>query len=328
MGDSEHISALPTDRIIAAHLWKTLHALGFDSGRVLVCDDPGAFLRQPDAVGYGFASLTATLGPDHLLGDQVRAEKFTKTGEDFDLVIAALPFASSRTNLDPACPRPGVKAPRPARAPRACPRRRYWALSTVCCLRLRCPSRSTPNPSRGIVLAPDPLAVDASPMHLRTALTEDFELLASLVVEAVNWTGETRMTREQVMAEPELGHYVTGWRRTTDFGLVALADDGAPLGAIWWRLFPDDDPGYGFIACDVPELSMAVLPGRKGNGVGRALLRECIEEARIAGHSALSLSVEDGNDVARALYERHHFRVVGRTGGSDTMRLDLEQGSA
>jgi ribosomal protein S18 acetylase RimI-like enzyme len=165
-------------------------------------------------------------------------------------------------------------------------------------------------------------------MHLRNAVTEDLELLTSLVVEAVNWTGETRMTRDQVMAEPELSHYVTGWKRATDVGLVALADDGAPLGAIWWRLFPDDEPGYGFIAGDVPELSMAVLPGRKGNGVGSALLRECIEQARAAGQVALSLSVEDGNDVARALYERHHFRVLGRTGGSSTMRLDLEPGSA
>jgi ribosomal protein S18 acetylase RimI-like enzyme len=165
-------------------------------------------------------------------------------------------------------------------------------------------------------------------MHLRSAVTEDFELLAGLVVEAVNWTGETRMTREQIMAEPELNHYVTGWMRETDFGLVALADDGAPLGAIWWRLFGDDEPGYGFIARDVPELSMAVLPGWKGNGVGTALLRECIEHARMAGHPAVSLSVEDGNDAARALYERHHFRVVGRTGGSDTMRLDLDQESA
>jgi ribosomal protein S18 acetylase RimI-like enzyme len=39
----------------------------------------------------------------------------------------------------------------------------------------------------------------------------------------------------------------------------------------------------------------------------------------------LSLSVEDGNEGARALYERHHFRVVGRSGGSATMRLDLDQ---
>jgi ribosomal protein S18 acetylase RimI-like enzyme len=33
----------------------------------------------------------------------------------------------------------------------------------------------------------------------------------------------------------------------------------------------------------------------------------------------VSLSVEDGNAAARALYEHYGFRVVGRTGGSDTM---------
>lgn len=160
-------------------------------------------------------------------------------------------------------------------------------------------------------------------MRLREATTGDYELLTGLVVEAVNWAGQTAMTREQVMAEPDLNHYVTGWKRPTDFGLVAVADDDAPLGAIWARVFPDDEPGYGFIAGDIPELSLAVLPGRRGSGIGGVLLRACIEQAEASGCSALSLSVEDGNDVARALYERHHFRVVGRTGGSDVMRLDL-----
>ena len=138
-------------------------------------------------------------------------------------------------------------------------------------------------------------------MDLRNAVTGDADLLTSLVVEAVNWTGKTRMTREQVMAQPELSHYVAGWKRPTDFGLVAMTDDGAPLGAIWWRYFPDDEPGYGFIARDIPELSMAVLPSGRGHGVGRTLLRACIDHARTAGCSALSLSVADGNDTARGI---------------------------
>ena len=176
------------------------------------------------------------------------------------------------------------------------------------------------------MLAFDSSGVDASRMHLRDAVSEDFELLSSLLVEALNWTGETRMTDEQVLAEPELNHYVTGWKRLTDFGLVAV-DDDAPIGAIWGRIFPDNEPGYGFIAGDIPELSMAVIPGRRGKGVGGALLRACVEQARLTGCPALSLSVEDGNDVARRLYDRHHFRVVGRTGASDTMRLDLQVAS-
>jgi len=45
----------------------------------------------------------------------------------------------------------------------------------------------------------------------------------------------------------------------------------------------------------------------------------------LAGHRGivgLSLSAEDGN-TARRLYERMGFTVVGRNGGSDTMRLRI-----
>jgi len=160
-------------------------------------------------------------------------------------------------------------------------------------------------------------------MHLRDAATDDDDLLAHLVVEAVNWTGQARTSLDAVMADPALSHYVTGWKRPTDFGLVAVDDDDAPLAAIWARTFASADPGYGFIADDIPEPSMAVLPGSRGQGVGRALLRACIARARELGHPALALSVEDGNASARALYDSCQFRVVARNGGSHTMRLEL-----
>ena len=71
---------------------------------------------------------------------------------------------------------------------------------------------------------------------------------------------------------------------------------------------------------------MAVVPDARGRGVGGALLSACLDHARSRGWRALSLSVEDGNTAARALYERHGFRVTGRNGGSDTMVVDLARG--
>ena len=62
--------------------------------------------------------------------------------------------------------------------------------------------------------------------------------------------------------------------------------------------------------------------GSRGRGVGTALLAAAVEEAWRRGLPALSLSVEDGNP-ARRLYERCGFTVVGRSGDSDTMLLDL-----
>jgi ribosomal protein S18 acetylase RimI-like enzyme len=168
-------------------------------------------------------------------------------------------------------------------------------------------------------------------MLLRDATTADADLLAELLLDAYNWTGEVRMTREAIRGDPHALRYLAGWQRPGDVGLVMVdgPDPGSapgtatPVGAIWARALPASAPGYGYVADDVPELSMAVRAPWRGRGVGSALLTGLVERGRASGWRGLSLSVEDGNDAARRLYERHGFRVVGRTGGSDTMLLDL-----
>ncbi|QTE28629.1 hypothetical protein [Pengzhenrongella sicca] len=93
MEDSMTTSALRPHRLMAEHVWKALRTLGFESGRVLVHgDDPASYLGHPYAKGHGFGSLVATIGPADGSGYPVQAEKFTNAGENFDLVIAALPF--------------------------------------------------------------------------------------------------------------------------------------------------------------------------------------------------------------------------------------------
>lgn len=160
-------------------------------------------------------------------------------------------------------------------------------------------------------------------MHLRAATADDAPLLTALVVEAVNWTGEERVSAADVAQDPHLARYVDGWPRATDVGVVAVDDGGAPVGAAWARVLTADAPGWGYVADDVPELSLAVLPGARGRGAGRALFAACVDAVRAAGFRAVSLSVEDGNDRARAIYEGAGFRVVGREGGSDVLLLDL-----
>ena len=102
-----------------------------------------------------------------------------------------------------------------------------------------------------------------------------------------------------------------------------MPDAGSPLGAVWARALPASTPGYGYVADDVPEIGMGVAAAHRGRGVGSALLAGCVEQARGLGWRGLSLSVEDGNTAARALYEGHGFVVVGRNGGSDTMLREL-----
>jgi len=55
---------------------------------------------------------------------------------------------------------------------------------------------------------------------------------------------------------------------------------------------------------------LAVLPGRRGGGVGRALLTAAESHARALGCCKLTLEVQDDNTPARHLYERFGFRDV------------------
>jgi GNAT superfamily N-acetyltransferase len=90
------------------------------------------------------------------------------------------------------------------------------------------------------------------------------------------------------------------------------------VGAAWYRIFSADEPGYGFVDEQTPELAIAVVPSQRGKGVGEQLLLALIERARQAGYERLSLSVEPGNP-ARKLYERHGFRVVDEGAEAWTM---------
>ena len=103
---------------------------------------------------------------------------------------------------------------------------------------------------------------------------------------------------------------------SNDEGGIATAESAAA------DLSPSDGrapfTGYGWVAADIPELSMAVLPDHQGQGIGGALLDTICALARMSGYPAVSLSVEDGNGAAK-LYADHGFVSVGRNGDSDVL---------
>ncbi|RSD08147.1 GNAT family N-acetyltransferase [Amycolatopsis eburnea] len=140
-----------------------------------------------------------------------------------------------------------------------------------------------------------------------------------MLVAAVNWSPEWRpKSRRHVLAAPDTAHYIAGWPRETDLGVVAEVD-GERAGAAWLRFFPPDDPGYGFVAADVPELTIGVAAAWRGRGVGRALLDAVEARAKEAGIARISLSVERKN-FAQKLYLAAGYEVTGAgTAQSDTM---------
>ena len=123
-------------------------------------------------------------------------------------------------------------------------------------------------------------------------------------------------TGAEVLADPRYAMYLAGWPRPGDFGLVAEQD--GLLGAAWYRTYTKADHGHGFIAEEVPELSIAIIASRRREGIGRRLLLDLIDASVAQGYAAISLSVREHNP-ARRLYESTGFVLSGRLGTSWTM---------
>lgn len=169
-------------------------------------------------------------------------------------------------------------------------------------------------------------AVADSPWIIRQATPEDGTFMADMLVQAVNWSPEwKKKSRKRVLSAPRTAHYIVGWPRDTDLGVIAEVN-GERIGAAWLRFHPAADPGYGFVASDVPELTIGVTVHWRGRGAGRALLRAIAGQARSAGIRQISLSVERKN-FAQKLYISEGYQIVDSADAdSDTMVKDLAAG--
>lgn len=175
-------------------------------------------------------------------------------------------------------------------------------------------------------------AVTDTPWAIRLATAGDGSFLTDMLVEAVNWSPEWKpRTRRRILADSRTARYIADWPRDTDLGVIAEAaatpaapaEPPEPAGAAWLRFLPASEPGYGFVAEDVPELTIGVAASWRRRGLGRALLRAIADEARLQGIGRISLSVERKNHAQR-LYLSEGYRIVDSSDkDADTMITDL-----
>jgi ribosomal protein S18 acetylase RimI-like enzyme len=137
-----------------------------------------------------------------------------------------------------------------------------------------------------------------------------------MLFEAIFVPEGTAPLPREVIDAPGVAHYVVGYGRAGDHGLVAL-DGKTSIGAAWVCTLTESDPGYGYVDDATPELTVAVAPEWRGRGIGSRLMRELL--AALEGVvRAVSLSCDPANPAIR-LYERLGFVAVGESGGSITM---------
>ena len=152
---------------------------------------------------------------------------------------------------------------------------------------------------------------------IRPAGPQDVPFMRDMLSHAYYW----RVDRVSESGEPPVRRYVERWGRPGDTALIAIQD----FQRVRRRVVPavhGGQPGYGFVDEETPELSIAIVPSRRGTGLGSELLDALLARARADGHAAISLSVE-ADSPAIGLYERHGFARVGSDDGGVTMKADL-----
>ncbi|MGG7564612.1 GNAT family N-acetyltransferase [Rhodovulum sp. DZ06] len=135
---------------------------------------------------------------------------------------------------------------------------------------------------------------------IRRARPEDFPAIRALYAE-LSWG------LENVSDDPALWGQVL---HTPGTFVYVAGDAGAPLSMATLHLHPNlgrKGAGYAFVE------NVATLPHRRNEGLGRAVVEACVEEARAGGaYKVQLLTMRDGG--ARGFYEALGFAADTRWG--------------
>jgi GNAT superfamily N-acetyltransferase len=162
-------------------------------------------------------------------------------------------------------------------------------------------------------------------LTIRELTAKDAPFLRRMLCDALFWSRRRRLLRwlgPLVLRLKIVSIYHRGWGRRGDTGFVA-EEDGRPLGAVWYRLFTEEEHGDGYVDPETPELAIAVVGSHRGRGIGRRLMEVIHERARQEGVRRIALSVDAGNP-ARRLYARLGYQDYEPEDGKGRMVLELD----
>jgi len=156
-------------------------------------------------------------------------------------------------------------------------------------------------------------AVAVLEIEIRPALPADAAFLVDMLITSCFPPDGPLPGPAQALRFPHAARWLRPPVGPGDQAVVAWVAD-RPAGAAVGRRFTLAEPGWGVVAPEVLELSMAVVPAQRGRGVGRALLRGFLARLVEAGERAASLAVSLRNEPALRLYRRGGFREVKSDG--------------
>ena len=159
---------------------------------------------------------------------------------------------------------------------------------------------------------------DTPDFTIRSIETTDIDFLKTAMYHAIFIPPGSQPCPEGIVNTPEIARYWRGWGRAGDLGMMAVhTTTHAPIGAAWLRVWSGADRGYGFVSPEIPEMSVSVVPGMRGRGIGTELIGALLSRADTR-FDAVSLSVTPENP-ALSLYDRFGFLRLGRDDNSIIM---------
>jgi predicted N-acetyltransferase YhbS len=140
-------------------------------------------------------------------------------------------------------------------------------------------------------------------LHIRDARPDEHDAIRALTLAACEQYA-SRMPHWELYRRDLLATLDQAGPETR----IVAEQDGVLVGSV--LLYPASANVYTTETANAgwPEVRLlAVAPEARGQGVGRALLDECIRRARRAGETVLGLHTEDLMEVAVGMYKRRGF---------------------
>lgn len=112
---------------------------------------------------------------------------------------------------------------------------------------------------------------------IRKIFQSEHAFLSKMLYQAIFVPQGAEPLPANIIDHPDLVKFIKDFGRNGDLCLVAELN-GKLVGAVWTRLFPEQDKGYAFVDSHTPELCMAVLEQFRKMGFGKKLLSEILSE--------------------------------------------------
>lgn len=143
---------------------------------------------------------------------------------------------------------------------------------------------------------------------IREMRKQENTLLNDFLYEAIFIPDGMEAPARDIINEPELQVYVSGFGSKKDDLCLVAEMNGKIIGAVWVRDMKD----YGHIEDGIPSFAISLYKEYRGKGIGAELMKRMLAELKDKGYRKASLSVQKANYAVR-MYKKLGFKIVGES---------------